>query len=244
MFKFIDNFFKRNKMSKWSKELGFDIPSEINEAWLSDLSVHKQPKEVIASHFATGWDYIYYEKGMLMPFYLVNEKIVWYKVLGYKKHGSSMPDYAGWDDGKQFDLVFDHVGEIPERFNELWHKLIFVVEDWKEDYGRVYRPATEEDLLIFRNRFLMALLVGDQLKKDGSRDQFEEWWTALLENTMWRNRGYQEETNGDRKDIRIYHIDTKGYSDHIQDIEDRKKRDKEWWEEQAAKRKEEREIPQ
>lgn len=50
-----------------------------------------------------GW-----ERGKVVPVLYKDGELAYYKVLGWSKYGSGYGDYAGWDDRKQYNLVYSH----------------------------------------------------------------------------------------------------------------------------------------
>lgn len=88
---------------------------ELKGIWLAGDWIEKDPskKLYVMPYFNKENKYIRYKAGEIVPLIKIGNRIGCYKITKMYKHNTSMwADFAGWDDGINYDFKFDHSEKI------------------------------------------------------------------------------------------------------------------------------------
>ena len=90
------------------------FPKKFKGAWLAGDWIEKDSskRKYLMSYFDKD-KYIRYKVGEVVPLIRIGDRIGYYKIIRMYRYNSSMwADFAGWDDGLNYDLIFNHSKKI------------------------------------------------------------------------------------------------------------------------------------
>ena len=96
------------------KAKSLKVPYEVEDLWLAGTCISKTQyngtgRAVIMPYFINH-EYVEYSVGDIVPLFRLKTGKVFYKITDWKKYGGGDP--ASFDDQRQYDLTFHHLGEL------------------------------------------------------------------------------------------------------------------------------------
>ncbi len=87
------------------------FPKKINGEWFAYNAVLKDKgKEQLPVYFDKDKQYVEYKIDDIVPVKRIENLLGFYKIIKIER---PYGDYAGWDDGRKYDLLLHHVEEKP-----------------------------------------------------------------------------------------------------------------------------------
>lgn len=80
------------------------LPRELNGIWFAGNAGYSKKTSLIP--YWNRRKYIDYNVGDVVPYKRTKFGIAHYRITGWERNGWG--DYAGFDDGRKYDLIFDH----------------------------------------------------------------------------------------------------------------------------------------
>lgn len=106
------NLFAALELWKRQRKLERLFPVQVENVWLAWNGVKEKPDwKNLVPYWDDRWKYINYQVGQVVPFLEKCMHRAYYRIAKIKP-ASWASDLSGWDDGRHYDFVFDHIEPI------------------------------------------------------------------------------------------------------------------------------------